>query len=128
MKKIIPVIIFTFLISSCDTKQKREQALKNLDLTQEQLLKINQHISDLENEVVRMAGELEVAKDDMNQVKEFQLLRTEEEREEQIRKSTEYRIRIEERIEDIKRQANAMRDSSRRTESKIEELKEFLKN
>lgn len=128
MKKIIPVIAFIFLSASCDTRQKREQALKDLDRIQEQLLKVNQHIADLENEVVRMTGELEVAKDDINQVKEFQLLRTEEEREEQIRKATEYRIRIEERIEEIKRQANAMRDSASRTESKIEGLKEFLKN
>lgn len=129
MKKIIPPLIaFTFLFIACDTRQKRDQALKELDQTQEQLVKVNKQITDLENEKVKMTAELEVAKDDMNQVKEFQLLRTEEEREEQIRKATEYGIRIEERIEEIKRQADAMRDSARRTESKIERLKEFLKN
>ena len=73
-------------------------------------------------------GELEVAQDDINQAKEFRLLRTEAEREQQIRNASEYKLKVEENIENIKSNIVYFKDSVLRIEMKIDSLKEFLKN
>lgn len=128
MKKLILSAIIMTIFISCDGKQKREQALKDLDTGQQQFTDIKKQIGDLETQVTKMTGELEVAKDDINQVKEFHLLRTEAEREQQIRNATEYQIEVENKIDSLKNRIIALKDSASLTEIKIQNLEAFLKD
>ena len=128
MNKLYVGLIILTSLTSCNDKEKKDKALKDLDATQQTLINDNKEISDLENMLTKHIGELEVAKDDINQVKEFQLMRTEAEREEQIRKATEFKLTIEENIENIKSNIEYFKDSVRRTEMKIATLNEFLRN
>jgi|LakMenEpi03Aug12_release.lakeMendotaPanAssembly.Ray.scaffolds.fasta_scaffold1794706_1 predicted nucleic acid-binding Zn-ribbon protein len=128
MNKLYVGLLILASLTSCSDKEKREKALKDLDATQQTLIDVNNEVSNLERELTKTIGELEVAKDDINQVKEFQLLRTEAEREQQIRNATEYKLKIEENIETIKSNIEYFKDSANRTEKKIAGLKEFLKN
>jgi chromosome segregation ATPase len=128
MKKIAIGFIILFTIAACNDKEKKEKALTDLDATQQTLSDIHTRITELETTMIKMAGELEVVKDDINQAKEFQMLRTEAEREQQIRNATEHRIKIEENIENLKSQILYFKDSVDRTKIKIGMLKDFLKN
>ena len=128
MTKLYVGLIILLALTSCNDKEKRDKALKDLDATQQRLIEVNNEISSLETMLTKNISELEVAKDDMNQVKEFQLLRTEVEREQQIRSATEYKLKVEENIENIKSNIQYFKDSVSRTEMQIEKLKEFLKN
>ena len=128
MTKFYVGLIILLVLTSCTDKEKRDKALKDLDATQQRLIKVNNEISSLETMLTENISQLEVAKDDMNQVKEFQLLRSEAEREQQIRSATEYKLKIEENIENIKSNIQYFKDSVSRTEMQIGRLKEFLKN
>jgi len=128
MTKFYVGLIILITLTSCSDKEKKEKALKDLDSTQQQLIDVKNKIYSLETQLTKNIGELEVAKDDMNQVKEFQLLRTESEREQQIRNATEYKLKVEENIENIKSNIVYYKESVLRTEMKIQRLKEFLKN
>ena len=128
MTKLYVGLIILLALTSCTDKEKRDKALKDLDATQQRLIEVNDEISSLETMLTENISELEVAKDDMNQVQEFQLLRTEDEREQQIRSATEYKLKVEENIENIKSNIQYFKDSVSRTEMQIERLKEFCKN
>ena len=128
MTKFYVGLIILLALTSCNDKEKRDKALKDLDATQQRLIEVNNEISSLETMLTENISQLEVAKDDMNQVKEFQLLRSEAEREQQIRSATEYKLKIEENIENIKSNIQYFKDSVSRTEMQIGRLKEFLKN
>lgn len=128
MKKLYVGLLILVSLTACNDREKRDKALKDLDATQQALIDVNKEIKNQEDLLTKNIGELEVAKDDMNQVKDFQLLRTEAEREQQIRKATEYKLQIEKNIEIIKSNIEYFKDSSRRTEIKIGQLKEYLKN
>lgn len=128
MRHIHFIVLVCVLLASCQDKEKREKALKDLDATQQKLVEVNDQVSSLETMLTKNITELEVAKDDINQAKEFRLLRTEAEREEQIRNAAEYKLKVEENIENIKTNIEYFRDSARRTEMYIDSLKEFLKN
>ena len=128
MTKFYVGLIILLVLTSCTDKEKRDKALKDLDVTQQRLIEVNNEISSLETMLTENISQLEVAKDDMNQVKEFQLLRSEAEREQQIRSATEYKLKIEENIENIKSNIQYFKDSVSRTEMQIGRLKEFLKN
>lgn len=128
MKTFYTALLACLILTSCSDKEKREKALKDLDATQQQLNEVQNEILSLETSLKENIGELEVAKDDLNQVKEFELLRTESEREQNIRNATAYILGIETNIENIKSNIEFYKDSVRRTELKIESLKEYLKN
>lgn len=128
MNRIYLLLVVIVLFSGCDDREKRDKALKDLDATQQALIDVNTEISNLEAQLTSSLGELEVAKDDLSQVKEFQLLRAEAEREQQIRNATEYKLRIEQNIETIKSNIEYFKDSAQRTEIRIQSLKEYLKN
>lgn len=128
MTKFYTGLIIVSILISCNDKQKKEKALKELDATQQQLIEVNNQISSFEDMLKKNIGELEVAQDDINQAKEFRLLRTEAEREQQIRNASEYKLKVEENIENIKSNIVYFKDSVLRIEMKIDSLKEFLKN
>ena len=128
MTKFYVGLIILLALTSCSDQEKRDKALKDLDATQQRLIEVNNEISSLETMLTENISQLEVAKDDMSQVKEFQLLRSEAEREQQIRSATEYKLKIEENIENIKSNIQYFKDSVSRTEMQIGRLKEFLKN
>jgi hypothetical protein len=121
-------LMMVLLLIGCDDRVKREKALKDLELAQEKIVEVKNEIASFEVQLDQHLGELEVAKDDINQVKEFQILRTEAEREQQIRNATEYKIRIENNIEIIQGNIAFLKDSLQRTESRIIRLKEILKD
>jgi hypothetical protein len=127
MKDLILFAIIGAFFISCDGKQKKEQALKDLDTSQQQLADIKKQIVDIEIQVTKMTGELEVAKDDMDQVKEFHLFRTEGEREQQIRYAAEYKIEVERKIDSLKIGVIALKDSAFRKQKEIQNLEGFLK-
>ncbi|NBP68152.1 MAG: hypothetical protein EBU52_05360 [Cytophagia bacterium] len=128
MNKVYILFIGLILLMACDDKEKRARALKDLDDTQQRLLEVRDEIHRLEQSLTNHIAELEVAKDDFNQVKQFQFLRSETQREQQIRKATTYILNIEKKIDAIKNNITYYQDSVYRTETKIEKLKEYLKN
>lgn len=125
-------LFFKFLIISlfvsCTSREQKEKALNDLELTQKAFTDARTEISSLEALLRNNINELEVAKDDLNQVKKFKLLRTEYEREEQIRSASNYIQEIENNIYNINSKILLLKDSLTRSERKIAELKEFLKD
>jgi hypothetical protein len=128
MKKIIAPLLIITLVIACNNRNNREYALKDLEVKQKVLTEMNQQVEELNMQNIKMIGELEVAIDRIDQAKQFQFLRTENEREQQIRKASEYKLSIEQNIENLKKQLIELQDSVKQTEIKIEEIKEFLKN
>lgn len=125
--KAILLLIVVALVS-CSDKEKRAQALKDLDNAQAKLIEVKTTIEGLENKLTYNRNNLEVVKDDLNQVKEFQLLRTEAEREEQIRRATENIRIVETNISTLEGDIEYFEDSVLRTEMHIARLQEYLKN
>jgi guanylate kinase len=64
----------------------------------EQKNKLENQRKDFKTLLVKYTAELEAAKDKMNQIKEFHLLRTGDEREQQIEKQSIYISKLEENI------------------------------
>lgn len=120
--------ILFFITVGCDRKAEREKALRDLDAAQAALEQVNQQLVELEALLNRYNVELEVANDNIARVKEFQLLRTEAERDEQLRAATSSKLELEDGIRRIYAQTSALQDSALRTQHSIEKLKEFLKN
>ncbi len=128
MQKVYFLSILCAVLISCNNREKRTQALDDLDKAQQQLVEIKSAITALEADLNKNQAEHEVAKDDIDQAKRFQLLRTEAEREQHIRMATEYRLSIEKNIDTIRDQIIQLNDSAKKTEIKILQLMEFLKN
>jgi chromosome segregation ATPase len=128
MKKKYTFLLCLLVLIACDGKEKRAQALKDLDVTQQRLLEIENEVKDLEQMLANNIAELEVARDNFSQTKEFKFLRTDAERKQQIRKATAYILKVEKNIDAIKSNIEYYRDSVYRTEFKIQKLKNFLKN
>ena len=128
MKKITALLIILTFIISCNNRQKRENSLKDLETSQKHLAELNQSIDELDMQNIKMIGELEVAIDKIDQAKQPQFLRTQIERVQQIREASEYKLSIDQKIENFKKQLIVLKDSVKQTEIKIEEIKEFLKN
>lgn len=128
MKKLNIFLLCLLMLIACDDKEKRAQALKDLDVTQQRLLEIKNEVKQLEQMLNNNIAELEVARDNFSQAKEFKFLRTDSERKQEIRKATAYILKVEKNIDAIKSNIEYYRDSVYRTEFKIEKLKNFLKN
>lgn len=127
MNKLLTILLI-LLLAACSNKEDRARALKNLDASQIALANVKNEILRHEKLLTENLGELEVAKDNMNQVKQFVFLRSEAERERDIRKATEYKLKIEKNIETINSNIKYFQDSVFRTEREIVRLTEFLKN
>lgn len=120
---------FLLLLVSCgNDRESKANALNELDSRKKELIELRKTITELEDLLVQTKGELEVAKDDINQVKEFQVLRSEQEREQQIRNATAYKIKIENRITKIEDDISTKKESVKLTENAIRHLEEYLKN
>jgi len=117
-----------FLLTACNSREKREKALMELDAAQITLSTVQTKIKSLETTLNKNIVELEVAKDELEKVKEFQFLRTEAERKQQIREATEHKLKIEENIQNLNTNIMYFKDSVRRIEVRIGRLKESLKD
>lgn len=124
------ILVFLALVTAmaCNDKEKRAKALKDLDYSQAQLVQVNAHIIELEQRLSDNQNELEVVKDDLRQAKQFQLLRTESEREQQIRTATQNIRTVESNIQILENNIQYFKDSVFRTERQIARLREVLKN
>lgn len=128
MKKTLFLLFSLLILFSCNDHQKKAQALKDLQLSEEVHTNVQKQINELEQQIVKLTSELEVAKDNINQVKEFKFLRSESKREQQIREATEYKIKIERSIDNVRNQIVSLNDSLLITDTKIHTLKQFLTN
>jgi len=128
MNKSQVILIVLLLLTACNSREKREKALMELDAAQITLTAVQTKIKSLETTLKKNIVELEVAKDEVEKVKEFQFLRTEAERKQQIREATEYKLKIEENIQNINTNIMYFKDSVRRIEARIGRLKESLKD
>lgn len=128
MNKLNVALIIMFLLTACNSREKRERALMELDAAQITLTTVQTKIKSLETTLNKNIVELEVAKDEVEKVKEFQFLRTEAERKQQIREATEYKLKIEENIQNLNTNIMYLKDSVRRIEVRIGRLKESLKD
>jgi hypothetical protein len=126
-QKILTLLVILAFVA-CSDKEKKAEALKALDKTQAQLVQVNSKIEEFEKELIDNKNNLEVVKDDLNQVKQFQLLRTEAEREQQIRIATQNIRTVESNIQILESNIQYLKDSVFRTENQIARLQEFLKN
>lgn len=106
----------------------KERALKELNVTQQYSQDIEKQIKDTELLITKTLGDLEVAKDDINQVKEFHFLRMESERESQIRAATEYKTEVEKQIEELNNKIAELKDSNLQVKIRIERSENFLKD
>jgi hypothetical protein len=116
------------LMLACADKEKRAQALKDLDVAQRNVIEIKNQIALVLQEIDKTIGELEVTKDDLQQVKQFQLMRTESEREEQIKHVTQNILILEKNIDILKSNVKVYEDSLFRTEMKVARLMDYLKH
>lgn len=128
MKNLITPLILLTLIFSCDNKQKREQALKDLYTKQQQQTDTKTSIENLESKLTKMYGELEVAKDNINRTEGFHFLRTASTREQQIREAVEYKVQVEKSIENIKTNISTLKDSVSLLSMRIIALENVLKD
>lgn len=128
MKKVYISIAAVLILYSCGNSEKKEQALRDLDDAQQTLVSIKVELSKYDSLLTQNIAELEVAKDKAEHTKDFHFLRTEQEREDEIKNATEYKLKIEKNIENIKTNIQFFQDSAQRTEIKIQQLNEFLKN
>jgi hypothetical protein len=128
MIRIILGITTVLVAFSCSDKEKREKALRDLDLTQQTLLEVKGKITSYQEQLNSTILELEVYKDDLNQVKQFQFMRTESDREKQIRQATQNILTTEENIRILNSNIEILKDSVFKTELQISRLQDYLKN
>ena len=127
MKKIA-LLCLLFLSLSCNDRQKKEQALRQLEEAQQEIPKLKHAKEILAAEIVSLKAELELANDQLARTKEFHFLRTEEERDQQIRDAVEKIEQIEQSIKDDRTKINTIEESAQNAQNCIVSLKEILKN
>jgi predicted RNase H-like nuclease (RuvC/YqgF family) len=102
------------------TEKATTLKIETKNAIQDSIRNITNEIEILEVEISNMEAELEVAKDRMGQIKEWQFGRTASEREEQIRSQT-----IE--IIDDQKQISFLKKYKKKRENKLEDSKRELK-
>jgi hypothetical protein len=128
MMKTLLALIILVTVFGCSDKEKREKALRDLDRSQQTLVEVKDQITSFQEQLNKTVVELEVYKDDLNQVKQFQLMRTESDREKQIRQATQNILTAKENIEILNSNIKILTDSVFRTEMQISRLQNYLKN
>lgn len=121
-------IFLVFVVSfACSNREERDRALRDLERKQQELLHNRKVIEQLRSTLNSSILELEVAKDDLQQVKQFQLMRTESEREQQIKDATQRILDIQKYIEQVSSRLQTVGDSVLYNEGEIMRLKELIK-
>src|SRR5689334_21882075 len=82
---LIFLLISSASLTSCSDKEKREKALKALEQSQQLKADFEAQVEGAKNRVNALEQQLAVAEDNINRVKEYQLLRTSDERDQQIK-------------------------------------------
>lgn len=80
-----------------------------------------------QNRLRVLKEDLVIAQDKLNQVGNFQLLRTQQEKEQQLRATTDRVLEVQQKIKDTENMILAWSDSVARTEGRIANTKEILK-
>jgi chromosome segregation ATPase len=127
-KTLLIGFLFLFILSSCNNREKKEQALRNLDMAQQKLVDLTSTGESFNQQLIDLKGELEVAKDRLNRAKDFKFLRAGYERDQQIRDASAYIISTEGKIEMIKQMIAQNNVSIKSAKNEINNLKEILKN
>jgi outer membrane murein-binding lipoprotein Lpp len=129
MKTTILFISFFLTLSflGCDSKAKKESALKNLELSQTMISTFQQDVDRLSESIKNSRIELEVAKDNAQNAKTPQFMRTHEEREEAIRNAAANVQKLEDYIEKSNQKILVLNDSIMQIKIRINSLKEILK-
>jgi hypothetical protein len=125
---IISAIILAVIFCNCNNKAAKESALKTLELNQTNLIKYKQSIDTLNKVLKNYQVELEVAKDKVISAKDFKFLRTQDEREQDIRNATKNLQDIEDGIVKTNQEILMFGDSVTQIEARVKALKEILKN
>jgi len=117
------IAIFSF---SCSHRAERESALNQLEKSQDKLQFYKTEVVKLTRRVDSCKIEFEVAKDRIARAKEFQFLRTSQERENEIRRKNEDVLNLEQTIESAKNELQSTYDSISINEKKILALREII--
>jgi hypothetical protein len=123
----LSIFLGIVLSFACSNREERDRALQDLELKQQELLNNKKLIEQLESEINRSILELEVAKDDLQQVKQFQLMRMESEREQQIKDGTQRILDIQKYIEHVSSRIQSVSDSASSNQREIIRLKQLIK-
>ena len=126
MKNLLTTLFLLILITSCDNREKREHALKNLYLKKQQQTDTKISVQSLESELNIKYGELEVAKDNINRTEEFHFLRMQDTREFEIKGAVKVKLQVEKNIEELKTNITILKDSISRLSKSIGTLENFL--
>ena len=129
MKRTLALLLLTFaLMTSCNDKEKREKALKSLEQGQQLKIDFEAQVEGIKNRINALEQQLVVAEDNINRAKEYQLLRTVEERDQQLRNAVANKQKIEEEIEDTRLRQQALGDSLKAVDGRIQAAKDIIEN
>jgi hypothetical protein len=123
---LLPLFFILSLSIGCSNRAERDRALQDLEQTEKELLHNNLIVEQLKADLNNSILELEVAKDKLQQVKQFQLMRTESEREQQIKTATQQILDIQKYNEGISSRIEIVADSILYDEREILRLKELI--
>jgi len=115
-------------MTSCNDKEKREKALKSLEQGQQLKIDFEAQVEGIKNRINALEQQLVVAEDNINRAKEYQLLRTVEERDQQLRNAVANKQKIEEEIEDTRLRQQALGDSLKAVDGRIQAAKDIIEN
>jgi hypothetical protein len=120
-------LLVLVLACACSKREERERALHDLERIQQEQRESNELIERLKADLNSYALELEVAKDDLEQVKQFQFLRAEIEREQQIRDAKQRIIDVQKQIDNVSSRIRTLSDSVLHNQAEILRLKDLIK-
>lgn len=129
MRKILTILLIAFVsLTSCTDKEKREKALKALEQSQQLKADFEAQIEGAKNRVNALEQQLAVAEDNISRVKEFQLLRAPDEKEQQIKNAVAEKQRIEAAIVEAKALQHTLNDSLSAVSGRIQTAKDIISN
>lgn len=128
MKIIVTGLLVGLTLIGCSNKKEREIALKQLDNSNQRLIDFKNELEGTETRLTTLKAKLEVSLDRLQRTKGFQLLRSPEEREQQIKNASIEVLAIENNIKATESRLLGIQDSIRFTETKIINFREQLKN
>jgi len=127
MKKLLVLLLMSSIVATgCNDKEKREKALKSLEKNQQLKLDFESQIEGAKNRINALEQQLAVAEDKINRVKEYQLLRTEQERDQQIKDAVAEKQKIEADLAETRTRQQALTDSLKVVAIRIQTAKDII--
>ncbi len=123
MKTFFYSLLLLSFLSSCAGSDRMMEVMAELSTAQEQLSEVKSEISSHKTAIESWKVDLEVAKDKVNEAREWEFLRTSDEREFAIRQATKEVFRIEGIVEEINKKLSSLQLAASSHEARIEQLK-----